>query len=490
MFNKDFFPTPLEVIETMTEGETLQGAVILEPSGGKGDIVDYLLSAGAKNVIACEINEDLKKILQTKCKVIENDFLNLTSDKVSHIDLIVMNPPFSADERHILHAYNIAPAGCKIISLCNLSTLENAYTNTRKELKTLVDNLGHWENLGDCFSEAERKTGVNVALIKIQKAGSSNKTEFEGFFMDEEPEEAQENGIISYNVVRDLVNRYVQAVKIYSEVLTVKERLNGVTGNFFGGELGVEISLNYEDYKKELQKAGWAFILNKMNLTKYTTKGVREDINKFVEQQKQIPFTMRNIYHMIDMVIQTAGQRMDKAISEVFDRVTEHHHDNRYNVKGWKTNSHFLVGKKFILPNIISPAKEYGYTTGYYTSLKNSYDGLIPDFEKALCYVTGRNYDELNTVNKSINRTPYGEWQNSDFFKFKGYKNGNMHFEFTSNEVWELFNKRVSKLKGYPLYENKEQTAYQKRQTGRASESKQTATKEPVILATIKIKKD
>jgi hypothetical protein len=240
MFNKDFFPTPLEVIETMTEGEILNDKVILEPSAGKGDIIDFLINSGAKSVLACENNEDLKKILQTKCKVIESDFLNLTSDKVSHIDLIVMNPPFSADERHILHAYNIAPAGCKIISLCNLSTLENAYTDTRKELKTLVDNLGHWENLGDCFSEAERKTGVNVALIKIQKAGSSNKTEFEGFFMDEEPEEAQENGIISYNVVRDLVNRYVQAVKIYSEVLTVKERLNGVTGNFFGGELGVE----------------------------------------------------------------------------------------------------------------------------------------------------------------------------------------------------------------------------------------------------------
>lgn len=500
MFNKDFFPTPLEVIELMTEGETLQGMVILEPSGGKGDIVDYLLSAGAKNVIACEINEDLKKILQTKCKVIENDFLNLTSDKVSHIDLIVMNPPFSSDERHILHAYNIAPAGCKIISLCNLSTLENAYTNTRKELKTLVDNLGHWENLGDCFTEAERKTGVKVALIKIQKSGSSNKTEFEGFFMDEEPEEAQENGIISYDVVRDLVNRYVQAVKIYSEVLTVKERLNGVTGNFFGGELGVEISLNYEDYKKELQKAGWAFILNKMNLTKYTTRGVREDINKFVEQQKQIPFTMRNIYHMIDMVIQTAGQRMDKAILEVFDRVTEHHHDNRHNIKGWKTNSHFLVGKKFILPNMINPAKEYGYTSGHYSNLKSSYDGIIPDFEKALCYITGYPFESsefingkweksgINTVNTSINRNIYGDWYNSHFFKYKGYKNGNMHFEFVSDKVWEQFNARVSKLKGYPLYENKAQTDFQKRQTGRSTGNKSKPAKEPVILATIKIK--
>ncbi len=240
-----------------------------------------------------------------------------------------------------------------------------------------------------------------------------------------------------------------------------------------------------------------------MNLTKYTTRGVREDINKFVEQQTGIPFTMRNIYHMLDMVVQTAGQRMDKAILEVFDRVTEHHHDNRHNIKGWKTNSHFLVGKKFILPYMISPAKEYGYTSNNYTSLRHSYDGVIPDFEKALCYVTGDPFETeefingkwekygINTVNSSISRNNYGDWYNSHFFKYKGYKNGNMHFEFADEKIWHQFNQRVAKLKGYPLYEGKEQTAYQNRQTGRKTEpkAKSAATAQaPTILTTIKLK--
>jgi len=507
MFNKDFFPTPLEVIEQMTEGEILTGKIFLEPSAGKGNIVDYLLNEGAKDVIACEINEDLKTILATKCKVIESDFLNLASDRISHIDFIIMNPPFTADESHILHAYEIAPPGCKIIALCNYATIENPHTSRRKQLISIINDFGISKNLGDCFLDAERKTGVNIGLIKIQKAGSSCKDEFEGFFVDEDPEEQQENGIMSYNVVRDLVNRYINACKIYRELLTVKDRLNYATGSFFNGLTGIVIESNYETYKKDLQKSGWMYILNKMNLAKYTTRGVREDINKFVEQQTNIPFTMRNIYHMLDMVIQTAGQRMDKAILEVFDRVTAHHHENRHNIKGWKTNSHFLVGKKFILPNMISPAKEYGYTSGYYTSLKSSYDGIIPDFEKALCYVTGEQFEEkgewdyktnkhkttgILTVNTSINRNIYGEWYNSHFFKYKGYKNGNMHFEFASDKVWQLFNEMVAKLKGYPLYEGKVQTAYQNRQTGRASknphQSQNQQKKEPVILTTIKLK--
>lgn len=485
MFNADFFPSPLNIIEQMTEGIDLKDKTILEPSAGSGAIVDYLQEQGA-TVIACENDARLKVIIKSKCKHIADDFLTVTSEQISHIDFIIANPPFSNGVEHLLHAYSIAPKGCKIISLLNASNIENTYTAARKELKSVIDNYGSFINLGDCFSEAERKTGVEVVLITITKPGESYASEFDGFFMEDEADEPQENGIMSYNVVRDLVNRYVSACKIYSEVLTVKKRLKSVTGSFFGDDLGIKASLNYEDYKKELQKAGWKFIFNKMNLTKYTTKGVREDINKFVEQQTDIPFTMKNIYVMLDIIIQTAGQRMDKAFLEVFDRVTDHHHENRHNIKGWKTNSHFLVGKKFILPNMINPAKEYGYTSDSYNSLKSSYDGIIPDFEKALCYITGDQFETdkfnsntfkwekygINSVNSSIDRNIYGEWYNSKFFKYKGYKNGNMHFEFASNEVWEQFNKIVAKLKGYPLFEGKQQTAYQDRQTGRAYQKK------------------
>ena len=495
MFNKDFFPTPLEVIEIMTEGEIIKGKIFLEPSGGKGDIVDYLLSEGAKDVIACENNEDLKKILQTKCKVIESDFLALTSDKISHIDAIIMNPPFSADDKHILHAYNIAPAGCKIIALCNLSTLENLYTNTRKELKNVIDNYGNYTDLGDCFSEAERKTGVKVGLIKIQKAGTSYKSEFEGFFMDEEPEEEGENGIMSYNVVRDLVNRYVGAVKIFDEQLNAAVRLNTLLGSFYGSGLAFQCTENDKpkqraEFKKDMQRAAWKFIFNKMDLKKHTPRGLMEDINKFVEQQSEIPFTMKNIYHMLDMVVQTTGQRMDKAILEVFDRVTEHHHDNRYNVPGWKTNSHYLVGKKFIFPYMIDPAKQYGYSSDNYSLYSHKME-IINDFEKALCYVLGRNYDEIKTVYQSENRPLYGEtYDKAEFFKFKGFKKGTIHFEFKSEDVWAKFNQRVAKLKGYPLFEGKEQTAYQNKQTGRATQQKANPAHayKPTILTTIKLK--
>ena len=52
--NADFYPTPKEVIEQMMMGENIVGKTVLEPSAGKGDIVDWLKENGAARVIACE----------------------------------------------------------------------------------------------------------------------------------------------------------------------------------------------------------------------------------------------------------------------------------------------------------------------------------------------------------------------------------------------------------------------------------------------------
>jgi hypothetical protein len=77
----------------------------------------------------------------------------------------------------------------------------------------------------------------------------------------------------------------------------------------------------------------------------------------------------------------------------------------------------------------------------------------------------------------------------SHFFKYKGYKNGNMHYEFKDAEVWARFNQRVAKLKGFPLYEAKQQTAYQDRQTGRATQEKKKPEHnfKPTVLFEINI---
>ena len=63
MFNQEFYPTPAEVIEIMLQGETIENKTILEPSAGKGDIVDYLNEYGDFNPSDMHILEYLESIL-------------------------------------------------------------------------------------------------------------------------------------------------------------------------------------------------------------------------------------------------------------------------------------------------------------------------------------------------------------------------------------------------------------------------------------------
>lgn len=519
MFDKNFFPTPIEVIMQMLEGETLQGKTILEPHVGKGDIADVLTSRGA-HVLGCELNPDLQKIAAFKCTLIGDDFLQLRSDEISHIDMIVMNPPFDNAHKHILHAFEIAPAGCKIIALCNAETIENDYYLSRKELKSLIFTYGYSENIGDCFSTAERKTNVNIRLVKLQKPGVNYETEFEGFCMEEEPVDAGSYGIMKYDFIRDLVQRYIGAVKIYDEQIDAATRMNALMKGFYSSKIAMSITEDGKpkartEFKKDLQKNAWLFIFDKLKMQKYSTKGLKEDINKQIETQIEIPFTMKNIYHMLDMVIQTNGQRMDKAILEVFDKLTQHHEDNRYNVKGWKTNSHFLMGKKFILPYMVANSTGSRIALGYGY---NNFD-LIEDFLKAVCRISGDDYDMIinlrdflaykyrlqymdgqyvrNTFGRiegwdqiddryagilhkqkelaelgrpttiEKNELLYGQWMDWTYFRIKAYKKGTMHFEFKDEDLWARLNQNIARIKGYPLFEAKEQTAYQQRNTGR-----------------------
>jgi len=530
--NIDLYPTNVETIEKMVQGLDLFEKVVYEPHFGTCAIVNYLQTTGVKEIIGSEIDPRLRKLAEGKLTIIGDDFFKVTSDQISHIDIIILNPPFSNAAEHINHAFKIAPAGCKIVALCNYETIKNPYSKTREELKSLVETYGQFQELGDCFSTAERKTGVNVALIRLDKPGSNYDQEFAGFFMDEDPEEQQANGLMSYNAVRDLVNRYVESIKIYDQQLITAVKLNDLQKDYFDlsdpddrrGEIaisinqgGVQVARN--EFKKRMQKSGWRWIFEKMDLKKTATKGLREDINKFVEKQQSVPFTMKNIYHMLDMVIQTTGQRMDKAILEVFDKVTRHSHDNEHRVEGWKTNSHYLLTKRFIVP-------------GYYKE-------EMEDMVKALCYITGQNYDDhmslyqrteydyalmtnegkvlldypnqpgyshckkvyhaYQTKDIDLDKHPncklvplkweYGKWFDWGFFQVRHYKKGTYHFEFKDEKVWADFNQRVAKLKGYALPKNKEQTAYQKRQT--YTREAQTAHKpmpqKPTILATFKV---
>lgn len=402
MFDRDFYPTPRHLIESMMAGVDIKDKIVLEPSAGSGAIIDFLKESGAKEVICCENNPDLLLIAAKKGRLIAEDFLSITSDMVSHIDLVVANPPFSDDESHILHMWEIAPGGCEIITLCNYNTYEIAHTRKRRVLKSVIDKNGSIQNLGSVFEDAERTTDAEIGLVRLYKPKSQGEDEFQGYFDLNEEFEHQESGLMGFNEIRSIVNRYVGAVKMFNEVMEANKQINGLIEPIkhdLGLEFGAHMrnhfgTVDRDSFKKELQKAAWRTVFGKMNMRRYTTKSVMSQLNKFIEKQQNVPFTMKNIFKMIEVIVGTHEDRMKRVLVEVFDWLTDHHYDNRRAVPGWKTNSMYFVDKKFIAPYC-----GIGKDFGGHPEVRWSRSGeKIDELVKALCFLTGRNYDSFTSL--------------------------------------------------------------------------------------------
>lgn len=466
LFNRDFYPTPPEVIEQMIGMSDIAGKVILEPSFGSGNIVKYLNDHFAQEVVGCEINDKLRAAA-SGVTVIGKDFFDITSIDVSHIDMIVMNPPFSRQEDHLLHAWHIAPDGCEIICLCNDGLIQRTgWDRSQKvvQINELIELYGHSENLGNVFKEAERSTDVDVSVIRLYKPGTGNN-EFDGYFTEEADEpEMQGEGIITYNFVRDCVNRYVAAVSKVDAALAAGDEINELTkafGDFYiqFGAFRTGYSSNHEpvtkdQFRKELQKRAWNWIFDKFKMSQFVTTGVMEKINRFVERQSTVPFTMKNIYKMVEMIFATRSQIMQEAILEAFDKICQYSDDNvTYVGEKWKTNSAHMINKRFIVPYMCK--YDNRWPSDYVEMSWGSRSVSINDLVKALDFITGNKMlgGDLDNHMRAC-RIPWGQWTYWSYFKVKGFKKGTMHFEFQNDDDWAMLNQAVAKVRGWELPAN------------------------------------
>lgn len=471
MFHNEFYPTNEETLLLM--GLDPQGKTILDPSAGSGNILDYALRFGAKKTYAIEITSELRSIVKSKHELIGKDFFDTKSEDISFVNAIYMNPPFSNADKHILHAWEIAPDGCEIVAICNSNTIENDHSRTRRQLNSAIRDYGNVQHIGSTFSEAERKTDVSIAVIKLFKPQSSSNFNFEGFFIEEDEVEQQfqGEGIQRYDEVRALVNRYVGSIKNFDSMFNELDNLNRITSQLGMSKMELELSrneriLDRDTFAKTLQKKSWEHIFNKMNLSKYVTSGVMKDINKFVEEQTKYPFTMRNIYKMFEIIVGTREQTFNRALEEAIDNITRHTHENRYNVEGWKTNSGYMLNKKFIIENVV----DYSWSS----ELRVKYDGYsinrLDDLIKVVCSLTGNDYNKLLSKTSEENKATYytgnpynlnslykpiqpNNWYDYGFFEVKFFKKGTAHLKFKDEKVWYMVNQAYGKIKGFTLKE-------------------------------------
>lgn len=504
LFDKEFYPTPQHIVQKMVTPymERTQGLgnmQILEPSAGSGAILDCITKNGGltykradkSNVYAIEKNTELQYVLQGKgYKIISDDFL--AYKPLHSFDLIVMNPPFSNGDEHLLHAWEIMHTG-DIVCLLNAETLLNQYTQRRQLLGKIVQEHGSVEMLGNCFAEASRKTNVNVALVRLHKEQQDERWRIDfdsSAKVDGTPDFAEAVANSSALAINDKIGSYLHAwdsaqqaaidfIKAYKKLnfyVTAFMPSDGVA-KMVGEQLGhlkgtgtsdADMRAAYNTFLNTAKSKAWREIISNLGMDKYMTANLRKTFDQFCEVQGAYELNRENIMKLVQFVCLNTGTIMKQAVADVYDMFLRFYKGNNAIEEGWKTNNQFKVNKKVILPYFVDVNWGACYRANW-----NRFDEYR-DIDKVMCYLTGIPYEEMDTLNdaalerkkqigygfdKTITANDYkhlsikraidfvqvgdNSWHECEFFKFRCFKKGTLHIVFKDDALWARFNLAV-----------------------------------------------
>ena len=473
MFDAEFYPTPKSVIRKMVEPyrNKIEDLAILEPSAGKGDILDFIkenyftsrYNNERFNPYCLEKSKDLQFILnEKKYRVIGDDFLSYSGDYF--FDLIIMNPPFSNGDEHLLHAWNILKEG-DICCLLNAETLNNPFSERRKLIAKLIEDFGSVEFLGSAFQKAERTTDAEIAIVRLAKKEKNNLDfNFEGVNSEDNinlNEDILNNQLMALDTIGNMVLQYERLKETFVSFLKANDGLKFYSQGLFTEYATIEKLITADGNNKQKYNSFcdntkleiWKMVIDKTGMQRYMTNNVRQNFSKFITSQGSMDFTKENVKNLIRTLILNKNTILENAITDIFDLFTKYHKENRCYIEGWKTNDKWKVNMKVILPGFV----ETNYN-GNYSRNVHHWD-QYSDIEKVMCYITGKTYESITHLDDLIRQVRIGDFsaQRSEFFTFRCYKKGTLHIEFNDPYLWEEFNLRACAGKNWlPEAEQKE----------------------------------
>jgi len=464
MFSKSFYPTPQSLISKMISKINGTPDNILEPSAGKGDIVEGITNSyryGHRVVSAIEKDHDLRATLRGKgIKVIDSDFLTYSGpDK---FDLIIANPPFEEGDKHLLKAIDIMYRG-QIIFLLNAETLRNPHTNTRKELiRKLKELKAEIKVIPGAFKDAERPSGVEVALVDITVERKIEDDLFKGADDKATPSSdtiEENNELTTGKHIFELVAEYNQVVKIGTDTIIEYYRNYKKVGKYIGlndkadtyqsGDMTTIMQEQLNNLVITIRKDFWRRCLDLREVKSRMTESKQAEFENAVNKHCDMDFTENNIRSFVLNLIGGYEQTLTEAVLEVFDLFTIRHSwdDNNKQEKnihyfnGWKTNKAFKVGKKVIIP--IYAGYGNGPFRGYSDNWSLDYGAArkLRDIDVVMNYFDGMNhYRPISQALENNFSNGISSGIKSTYFTITAHKKGTIHLTFNDENILRRFN--------------------------------------------------
>ena len=506
---RGFYPTPPALAEKMLEGVEWNGVrSVLEPSAGKGDLIKAFLDKAPAHIctgrelhIDCvEIDPHLRQILKyefseealdpiraeygrlddmryddrsqeendrlwdlrnriafyesTLVRVVHDDFL--TYHTYTAYELCLMNPPFSNGDIHLLRAMEVMKGGGgQIICLLNAETLRNPCTVSRRILAQKLEDLGAGiEYVEGAFRDAERKTDVSVAIVRVAMPQPERRSEFYERMktaadrrIETDPEL---KALVTGNYLEQAVQMYrveVDAtVKLIEEYFALRPYMaDALTENGGSGDPILSLvvrhdstygGFSYTSYMRYVRLKYWRALLRNKKFVGKLTSDLQKRYQSEVDKMADYEFSMFNIQQVYLEMQEAMSKGIEEAILDLFDTLTvkyAHWHECKTTVwlyNGWKTNKAHKIGKKVILPENVE--KSYYVASEHWVERREAFC-VLSDIEKALDYLSAQPINEGYSLDS---RLQWAEREHQSrnielkYFKVDFFKKGTMHIKF------------------------------------------------------------
>lgn len=473
--NKDFYPTPLNTYLKLVSGLYLNhNSSVLEPSCGKGDMVDYLKEHNSVKSIDCiEKDPNLVNLLfQKGISTVWDDFLTFKTSK--EYDAIIMNPPFSNGVDHLLYAIRLCENNVlkdtKIACILNANTLKNDFSNKRTKLNDLLEKYGaNIEYFTDEFKNAERKTNVEIAIIQVtitreitgkrilddvfaslnntQKVKSKEFLDLETGLSTVVKSNELANKL---NDIESYVLQYEKSIELLKNKYQAMELFNEFTKQFVKVNKTEEhehfyTKHNYplDDFDEEfytLKSYFWDKILNTREFLNKLTNTSRQEIQVRLSNMKSLEINLTNVKMLLTAISQNERGMLKESCIDMFKKITQYSYrefsKNIHYYDGWKTNESYKVNKKVVIPVTYSAFSDWdmGNRRGVleYDSVTYEVKNFVEDLNKMFSILK----PNLNT---EFTTNGIGDFEN-ELFRFKMFKKGTVHFWFKDDILLNKFN--------------------------------------------------
>lgn len=461
--NKNLFPTPMSLARKMYEKLTYEEQHclrnILEPSAGTSQLIDNFKEIyKEKNhrrydnkkvedylkFDAIEYDTTLYDLLKGKgINVIDRDFL--THEPQNFYGLILMNPPFDNGTKHLLKAISIQErVGGKIICLLNAESLKNPYSNDRKLLLRLLEQYkADIEYIENAFSDAERKTNVEVALISVSIPMSDKTTMFEREFKRDHPEmenDTFQSLIPNMNKLETLIFEYDMIKKSAIELFKEKKRVSLLLESM-NLKLNLTIAddncranvLTVNTFIENLNFEYWNKFINETSFRDRLPSKLRNTFTCNMDKQRDITFNMDSVKYFYEQLTKSIPESYEKTVQSVFESITSKYcysntdfNKSIHYYNGWCANQGMKINKKCI----IKCYHEYMYR------LPDDLNDLNIIFEN----ISGIK-DNINEGKRVIDAIVNCKKKiETKFFIMDSYKKQTLHITFKNQEYLNQFN--------------------------------------------------